>query len=66
MCLVCAYQGNDKGFTVQIMTYDPQIAKGIIQIAETGQSASGADSAIGMLMNLRKTANHPLLVSYII
>jgi len=32
------------------------------KIAETGQSASGADSAIGMLMNLRKTANHPLLI----
>ena len=32
------------------------------QIAETGQTSSGADSAIGMLMNLRKTANHPLLV----
>ena len=44
------------------MTYDPQMAKGIVQIAETGQAASGADSAIGMLMNLRKTANHPLLI----
>merc|ERR1719201_79261 len=32
------------------------------KIAETGQAASGADSAIGMLMNLRKTANHPLLI----
>lgn len=32
------------------------------KIAETGQTASGADSAIGMLMNLRKTANHPLLI----
>merc|ERR1719430_291020 len=31
------------------------------KIAECGES-SGADSAIGMLMNLRKTANHPLLV----
>ena len=32
------------------------------KIAETGQTSSGADSAIGMLMNLRKTANHPLLI----
>merc|ERR1719312_2024919 len=30
------------------------------KLAETGET--GADSAIGMLMNLRKTANHPLLV----
>ena len=33
----------------------------LAQIAESGET-SGADSAIGMLMNLRKTANHPLLV----
>jgi len=32
------------------------------KLAETGQTSSGADSAIGMLMNLRKTANHPLLI----
>jgi SWI/SNF-related matrix-associated actin-dependent regulator 1 of chromatin subfamily A len=38
-----------------------KLAQGI-KIAESGQSASGADSAIGMLMNLRKTANHPLLI----
>merc|ERR1719362_1781700 len=32
------------------------------KLAETGQTSSGADSAIGILMNLRKTANHPLLI----
>jgi len=37
-----------------------KLAQGI-KIAESGET-SGADSAIGMLMNLRKTANHPLLV----
>merc|ERR1719400_1294680 len=40
-----------------VKDYKDQAAK----IAECGES-SGADSAIGMLMNLRKTANHPLLV----
>jgi len=38
-----------------------KLAQGI-KIAVTGKGGTGADSGIGMLMNLRKTANHPLLV----